>query len=229
MALESLLLSRDPEVIRVLRPALEKLSIQVEVCRGAQSGSEILSSEKFDAVIVDCDDLQGGLEVIPSLRRGSSNRNSVTFAILNGTTTQAAFQLGANFVLQKPISAINAMRCFSAAIGLMDRERRRYFRHPVEMPVSIFFGEQQILATATNISDGGMAILFHGKLPKGGVSKISFKLPGRANPLDCQAQFAWADGNGRAGLRFGDMTKTSRELLDRWLAEQFEKSEAPPP
>src|ERR1700746_3870215 len=78
MPLESLLLRRDPEVIRVLRPALEKLSIQVEVCHGAQSGSEILSSEKFDAVIVDCDDLQGGLDVIPGLRKGSSNRNSVT-------------------------------------------------------------------------------------------------------------------------------------------------------
>src|ERR1700758_5014061 len=102
MALESLLLSRDPEVIRVLRPTLEKLAIEVEVCRGARSGGEILSAEKFDAIIVDCDDLQGGLEVLEALRKGTSNKNSVTFAILNGsTTTQKAFQMGANFVLQK--------------------------------------------------------------------------------------------------------------------------------
>src|SRR5207249_6126150 len=52
MPLESLLVSRDPQVIRVLRPALEKLAIEVEICRGADSGSEILSCEKFDAVIV---------------------------------------------------------------------------------------------------------------------------------------------------------------------------------
>ena len=38
MPLESLLLSRDPEIIRVLQPALEKLSIDVEVCRGVGSG-----------------------------------------------------------------------------------------------------------------------------------------------------------------------------------------------
>ena len=49
MPLESLLLSRDPEVIRVFRPTLEKLSIAVEVGQGARSGSEILSSERFDA------------------------------------------------------------------------------------------------------------------------------------------------------------------------------------
>jgi DNA-binding response OmpR family regulator len=228
MPLESLLLSRDPDVIRVLRPALEKFSIQVEVCQGARSGSEILSSEKFDAIIVDCDDLQGGLEVIPALRKGSSNRNSVTFAILNGTTTQTAFQMGANFVLQKPISSLNAMRCLSAAIGYMDRERRRYFRHPVEIPLTIFFGErQEVKATATNLSDGGMAIFFRGKLPKENVSKVSFKIPGGATALECKAQFAWIDGTGRAGLRFADIPKASREQLERWLTEQFEKSQTP--
>src|SRR5208282_4941114 len=101
MALASLLLSRDAEVIRVLRPTLEKLSIEVEFCRDAKKASEILISEKFDAVIVDCDDLQGGLEVLQCLRATPSNRSSVTFAVLNGkkTTTQEAFGMGVNFVL----------------------------------------------------------------------------------------------------------------------------------
>ena len=93
MRLESLLLSRDPEVIRVLQPVLEKLSIDVEVCHGVGSGQEILRTEKFDAVIVDCDDLKGGLDVLASLRKSASDKNSVTF--LNGsTTTQQAFQMG---------------------------------------------------------------------------------------------------------------------------------------
>jgi CheY-like chemotaxis protein len=212
----------------VLRPALEKLSIQVEVCHGAQSGSEILSSEKFDAVIVDCDDLQGGLDVIPGLRKGSSNRNSVTFAIVNGTTTQTAFQMGANFVLQKPISPLNAMRCFAAAIGFMDRERRRYFRHPVEMPVTIFFGDrQEVKATATNISDGGMAVVFSGTLPKANMSKVSFKIPRALTAWECKAEFAWIDGTGRAGLRFTEIAKSAREQLEGWLTRQFEKSQTP--
>lgn len=227
MPLESLLLTRDPEVIRALRPALDKLSIDVEVCRGARSGNEILSSEKFDAVIVDCDDLQGGLEVLEDLRKGTSNRNSVAFALLNGnTSTQKAFQLGANFVLQKPISLTNAMRCFGAALSFMARERRRYFRHPVEMPATVAFGEgQELKATATNISDGGMAIFFRGKLPKGVVSKVTFKLPGTATPLGPKVQVAWMDGAGRAGLRFTEMEKNAREQLNIWLSEQFEKLE----
>ena len=140
----------------MLRPSLEKLSVGVEVCGGARSGSEILLSEKFDAVIVDCDDLQGGLDVLQELRKGTSNRNSVAFAILNGKTTASqAFQMGANFVLQKPISLLNSMRCFNAALGFMYREQRRYFRHPVEMPIVISFGQgKELKTTATNLEEG---------------------------------------------------------------------------
>jgi DNA-binding response OmpR family regulator len=82
--LGSLLLSRDAEVFRILRPALEKLSIEVEVCQEAKKASEILLSEKFDAVIVDCDDLPGGTAVLEALRTTPSNKNTVTFAIVNG-------------------------------------------------------------------------------------------------------------------------------------------------
>ena len=229
MQLESLLLSRDPEVIRVVQPALEKLSIDVEVCRGVNSGQEILRTERFDAIIIDCDDLKGALGVLEGLRKSVSNKNSATFAIVNGnTTTQQAFKMGANFVLQKPISALNAKRCFSAAVNFMMRERRRYFRHPVEMPATLSFGEgQKMKVTVTNLSEGGMAIFFRGPLPKGRVSTVSFNLPGAASALEPRVQVAWMDESGHAGLRFIDVTKESRAQLDAWLAGPSEKIEKP--
>ena len=224
MPLESLLVSRDDEVITLLQSALEKLSIEVEVCSGVNSGEEILRTEKFDAVIVDCDDLAGGLRVLEGLRKAPSNRNSVTFAILNGTTTtQQAFQMGVNFVLQKPLSALNATRCFSAALNFMIREQRRYFRHPVEIAATLESDEgQKLKATITNISEGGMAIFFRGKFPSGRVSAM-FTLPGGGSPLEPKVQVAWMDDSGRAGLRFFDLTKELREQLDQWLTAQCEK------
>ena len=223
MGLDSLLVSRDPQVIDVLRPTLAKLSVDVEVCRGARSGNEILSSEKFDAVIVDCDDLQGGLSVLESLRKGPSNKNSVTFAILNGsTTTRKAFELGANFVLQKPISPTNAMRCFGAALSFMAREQRRYFRHPIELPIMIVFAQgQELKAATTNIGEGGMAIQVMGNLPKTAVSKVIFTLPGASLATESKVDLAWADGSGRAGLRFLEMSQSSKENLEHWLAQQI--------
>lgn len=225
MHLESLLLTRDLDTIGVLLPALKKMSIDVEVCGGISSGQEILSTEKFDAVIVDCDDLDGGLGVIGSLRKTASNKNSVSFAILNGkTTTSQAFQLGANFVLQKPISTLNAMRCFRTALNFMVREQRRYFRHPVEIPTMLESGEgHKEKATITNISEGGMAIFFRGKFPLGSVS-AKFKLPTVADPLEPKVQVAWMDDSGRAGLRFIDFSGGSRKQLDQWLTAQCQKS-----
>jgi len=220
MTLISLLLSRDQQVIGVVRTALEKLAVEVEVCRGARSGCEILSSEKFDAVIVDCDDLQGGLEVLENLRHGESNKNSVTFAILNGkTTTHEAFERGAKFVLQKPISPLSAKRCFSAALGFMEREQRRYFRHPVEMAASVISNlGQELEVTATNLSEGGMAITFRGKWLKGVVSKVSFSLPGEP-AMEAKAELAWVDGSGHAGIRFCGLSQSSRQKLERWLSD----------
>lgn len=227
MSLESLLLSRDPQVIRVLRQSLEKLSIDLEVCRGARSGNEILSTEKFDAVIVDCDDLQGGLEVLETLRKIPTNRTAVTFALLNGvTTTQRAFELGANFVLQKPISQLNATRCFSAGLGLMERERRRYFRFPIELDVQMSFSQgADTTATTSNISEGGMAIRYRGNLPKGGLSKVIFQIPGSAEATESKGDLAWSDGGGRAGVRFVDMPINSKLKLEEWLDEQMQRLE----
>jgi len=223
MTLESLLLSGDRDVESVLRPTLEKLAIEVEICREARSGCEILLSEKFDAVIVDCDDLQGGLALLEGLRATPSNRSSVSFAILNGkkTTTQQAFGMGANFVLQKPISALNASRCFNAALNFMVRERRRYYRQPVKMLVSIFHANKELKASSTNLSEGGIALLLREPLPKGATPRLKFMLPEVNVPFEVEAEVAWADIQGHVGFRFLNVSQSAQQALEKWLDAQM--------
>jgi CheY-like chemotaxis protein len=228
MALDCLVICRDRDVLAVLRPVFDKLSIVAEICGGARSGREILGSEKYDGVIVDCDDLDGGIDALRQLKKAPSNRNSVAFAILHGkTTTQQAFEYGANFVLQKPIQPLNAMRCLAAAFGQMTRERRRYFRVPIEAPVSLIFQDgPELQATATNLSEGGMAVRFKGKLPDRGLVHVQFTLPGTSNSLQPKVQLAWVDASGKAGLRFQDLPQSSREHLERWLSTKTDYIES---
>jgi CheY-like chemotaxis protein len=225
MTLESLLLSRDTEVVRVLRPTLENLSIEVEICQEAKQANEILLSEKFDAVIIDCDDLQGGLEVLQGLRATPSNKNSVAFAVLNGkkTTTQEAFGMGVNFVLQKPISNLNASRCFNAALNFMVRERRRYYRQPVKMPVRVVLEEKELKATSTDISEGGIALILHQAIPKSAKPRLQFTLPETKTAMEVESEVAWADIKGHVGLRFQNVPQSSQEVLEKWLNQQMEK------
>ena len=226
MTLESLLLSRDAEVVRVLRPTLEKLSIEVEICQEAKKASEILISEKFDAVIVDCDDLPGGLEVLQGLRATPSNKNSVTFAVLNGkkTTTQEAFGMGVNFVLQKPISNLNASRCFHAALSFMERERRRYFRQPVKMPVRVVLDEKELRATSTNISEGGIALHVAPGAPQ--ERQASFAIHAARNPNGTGRGIGSSMGRherARRDCAFAMCPQSSQELLEQWLNQQMEQ------
>jgi CheY-like chemotaxis protein len=224
MTLDSLVLSRDTNLVRVIRPTMEHLSIDVEVCQEARAASEILISEKFDAIVVDCDDLRGGLEVLQGLRATPSNKNSVTFAVLNGkTTTQEAFGLGANFVLQKPITTLNASRCFNAALNFMVKERRRYFRQPLQMAVNVVLDDKEIKATSTNISETWIALVLREALPKGATPRLTFVLPEINLSMDVEAEVAWADIKGRVGCRFHNVPQSSQQLLEKWLDDQMER------
>src|SRR5256885_15931317 len=160
MAMNSLILSRDAEAIGLLRRVLGDNGISIEACTGPEQFKEILESRKFDAVFVDCDDVAGAGETLRQMRAVPSNRKTIGFAIVNGVTTlQQAFEMGANFVLDKPLSAERLARSLRAAQGLMAQERRRYYRHLVATPVHITLGAEvnEQIGTTLNLSEGGFA------------------------------------------------------------------------
>ncbi len=225
MNLDSLLISRDAALLGVLRPALEKISVDIEVCPEFRLGHDLLSKRKFDAVIIDCDDLPHGSDLLKSLRQTQGNAKAVAFAVVNGkTTTQDAFQAGANFVLQKPVTPLHAARCFNAALNFMVRERRRYFRHPLEMPMRIGLpNDQEITATATNLSEGGMALRLSTKLPKDSQVKLRFTLPEVSIALELEGQVAWSDQSGRAGVRFVSVPQSTQYELEKWLTDRLQE------
>lgn len=228
MNLESLLISRDAALHGVLQPTLDKISVEMEVCPESRTGFDLLGKRKFDAVIIDCDDLPGGVDLLSNMRKALSNSKSVAFAVVNGkTTTQEAFQRGANFVLQKPVTPLHASRCFNAALNFMVRERRRYFRYPVEIPVRVEIpGSPDVSATSTNLSEGGISLRLVAKLPKDATVALHFTLPVTNTTLELKGQIAWVDGTGRAGIRFLEVPQSSQYQLDKWLTERL-KDELP--
>jgi c-di-GMP-binding flagellar brake protein YcgR len=131
--------------------------------------------------------------------------------------------MGANFVLQKPISMLNASRCFHAALNFMVKERRRYFRHPVKIQVRIVLENKHVSATSTNISESGIALMLREALPKGATPRLQFALPDTNLTFDVEAEVVWADMNGRAGLRFREVSTDCQKNLERWLDEQLEE------
>jgi c-di-GMP-binding flagellar brake protein YcgR len=126
--------------------------------------------------------------------------------------------------LQKPLTPLHASRCFNAALNFMVRERRRYFRHPVEIPLRISLpNNQELTATTTNLSEGGMAVRVLGKLPKDVQAQLRFTLPVANISLELKGDVAWADGTGHAGVRFVEVPQSSQYQLDKWLTDQLQE------
>ena len=199
--------------------------MDVRVSPDSRPSSELIAKQKYDAVIIDCDDMENGIGILKTLRQSQSNVKSVAFAVVNGkTTTQEAFQSGANFVLQKPVTPLHAARCFNAALNFMVRERRRYYRQPVDMPLRISLpNSQDVTGAATNVSEGGMAIRVHGKLLKDAQAKFSFTLPGTNTSLELKGQVAWGDDGGQAGIRFVEVPQSSQYQLEKWLTDRLQE------
>jgi c-di-GMP-binding flagellar brake protein YcgR len=109
-------------------------------------------------------------------------------------------------------------------LGFILRERRRYFRYALRMPVTLIVEDKQMKATSTDISEGGIALLTHQALPKNSAPHIQFSLPGISRSFEVETEVAWADLRGRVGLRFIKVPSTTQIQLETWLNEHAENA-----
>jgi hypothetical protein len=99
----------------------------------------------------------------------------------------------------------------------MARERRRYFRHEVDLPVRLTAGGGEHKAAVTNLSEGGMAVRGGTKLPPNSVLEFSFELPSTPGvPIRGKGEVAWAS-EGAMGVRFHVFLGGSERQLLNWL------------
>ena len=137
MSLKSLLLCSDEKIVRVLRRVLGDLDIAVELCADADSALRKLTRQRFEAIIVDVID-DGASDVLRSARSAPCNKQAVAVAIVEPIIgLKAVFEIGAHFVLYKPVSSERAKSSFRAARALMKSERRRNARVAVQIPVGL--------------------------------------------------------------------------------------------
>ncbi len=219
MALQALLLSRDPEVQRMIRRVLESANIDLDLSQTLEQTRMAINRRKYDTFFVDCEDLQSAAAVLKELRQGRSNRNCIAFALVNGRTTiQQAFEMGANFVLDKPISLDRATRSIRAAQGLILRERRRYHRHLVKATGAIMVDSgSEVPVNITNISQGGISIECSRQLDQGGAARVRFQLPGAKHTLEVKGEVMWSTPDGKSGIRFQVISVDMKKELDNWL------------
>src|SRR5260370_19910232 len=231
MGLKSLLLCSDEKIVRVLRRVLGDLEIEVDLCLNSDTALRKLTRQRFERIIADMSD-DGAIDVLRSARLAPCNKQAVAVAIVEPIVgLKAVFDIGAHFVLYKPLSIERAKTSFRAARALMKSERRRNVRVAVQIPVvlrSTGVGSNMKVNTI-DLSEGGMAVSLPNRRRPNGRWQIAFTLPGTQTSLELPAEFAWEGSRDQAGLRFHDISPEATHQLQEWLKQNSPEVEQDDP
>jgi len=231
MSLKALVLCSDDKIVRVLRRTLGDLDIVMEMCADADTALRRLTRQRYEGIIADCSD-DGASDVLRSARSAPCNKQAVAVAIVEPIVgLKAVFDIGAHFVLYKPVTTERAKSSFRAARALMKSERRRNVRVAVQIPVIMrnLGNGPNMQAMTVDLSEGGMAVNIPAKSRPTGRWRVAFNLPGIDLAMDLPAEFAWEGSRAQAGLRFQQISPDSTHQLREWLKRNSPETEPDDP
>jgi DNA-binding response OmpR family regulator len=219
MIFHALLVLTDDSAAELLRHVLADFQVESEHCSDPQAASQKLTEQRFDAVIVDLDDEPSAAGVLEKVRKSPLSKSAVTISLLSDPSlVRRAFGMGSNFILYKPVSIEPAHASLRAAIALLKRERRRTFRVPVQLPVTLsWHGVAEVEGIMLDLSENGMDVLSAQPLQQSQPVHVHFSLPDLSQ-VAAMGEVAWANSNGQAGVEFIGFPEGQKRLVQDWLA-----------
>jgi PilZ domain-containing protein len=229
MNLKSLLLSPDEKTVRILRRVLSDLEIESDHCTHSETAVRRITRERFEAIIVDCADLAEANQVLKAAKAAPVNKRALSIVLVESNVgLRGGFEMGAHFVLHKPLSNERARSSFRAVRALMKRERRGQLRVAVQVPV-LCKGTHAYHAKTLDLCEGGMAIQFKNRVANEGPFRFMLELPGVNQRLELNGELAWEGHGNHAGVRFSDVPEQQKSLLRKWLNSQLPEPEQDDP
>jgi len=220
-----LIVSRDFEATHSVSEAMQTYQMSVDISVDIASAWDKLSRRRYEAVVVDSSLGQKAVYLLQQIRKSAANRTAVTFAVTSDAhDTALALKQGFGFALEHPLTAESIGHTLRVAHGLIVRERRRYFRHPIEVPAVLSRkGTSEVYAQTINLSEGGMAIHTSDRLEPGLEASIEFTLHDPRVRIKGETRVCWQNENGDAGLCFVAMSFDLVSALSQWLALKLEE------
>ncbi len=219
MTLLALLVSTDDSASEILGRVLPGYGIAVERFSDLGTAIDRCHQQKFDTVIVDFEDPKSAAEVVQESRRLSSGNPTVTVALVaDRGGARDILSGGAHFVLYKPLSEQKARAGLRAVAALLNRERRRSHRVPVQAPVELILHDNRPAdGILLDLSETGMEVLTAEPQASGALLHFRFQLTDGSITLHAHGQVAWANPNGQTGVHFLDLDDRSKTQLKAWV------------
>jgi DNA-binding response OmpR family regulator len=219
MTFLALLVSTDDSAAEILGRVLPASGIAVERLSDLATAVDRLQQQKFDTLVVDFEDPESAAKVLEEARGVNSGNPPVTVALVGEPArTRDILSSGAHFVLYKPLSDDSARAGLRAVAALLNRERRRAYRVPVQAPVELMLPDTvKVEGILLDLSETGMDVLTAEAQVPGALLNFRFQLPDGSLEIHAQGQVAWANPNGQTGVHFLDLDESVKAQLKVWL------------
>ena len=120
MGYQTVLFCQDEKLARVLSQVFAEVDFTVDHASDAFSVVKKLMAQRYDAIVVDCDNEQNSALVFKSARNSALNQNSLAIAVVEGQSGVArAYRMGASLVLTKPVNVEHIKGTLRVARGLL--------------------------------------------------------------------------------------------------------------
>src|SRR5207253_7500455 len=138
MGYQALLFCPDEKLARVVSQVFSELDFTVEPVHEPFAAVKKLMSQRYDAIVVDCENEQNASLLFKSARNSSSNQSSLAIALVEGQAGVAkAYRIGANLVLTKPINIEQSKGTLRVARGLLRKNEARAAAAPTVQTTAI--------------------------------------------------------------------------------------------
>jgi ActR/RegA family two-component response regulator len=221
----ALVVSGDAVATRQLAEAMQELALSVEVCIKVSDALDRVNHSKLEVAVIDFSLAKEATLLLQQLRGSASNRTAITFAI-TGSSAETAYALkaGSSFALQRPLTFDSIRHTLQAAYGLIVRERRRYFRHPISVPAAARRKEEpEIFGKTVNVSERGMAFIGSTPLMPGTEVTMQFTVTDPKLAMTAQCRVCWTNDRGQSGLSFVLLASNLSSEWQAWLARKLEE------
>lgn len=219
--MKALIVGHDPEMIGIFSALFHEKNIEAGKCFIESAALDRLSSDKFEAIVLDFDEITECPSILRNLPR--PNERLVVIAVASDhNKKESAARAGAMFVVERPVTPSEIRKVLGVAYGRMLREGQRYFRLGIELPVSVQTSSGTVRqCTTLNLSQTGMAVKSLSSFIVGEPIQIIFVVPNTDISVSAAGKIIWDDKHGKTGINFECADELTQSRYHEWLHDHF--------
>jgi hypothetical protein len=217
MAFECVLLSTDPDVLRIVNRTLIDLAITTRIYFQASQAERAIAEGEMDLLVIDLVD-ESSLEFLRGMwKAGLKHKPTIV-----GISNQYQRIPGVHIKLEKPLTADSSLKSLKQAYSRMLVDYRLHARCALMIPVTAKDDNNRVIPlTVMDIGFGGVGLRVRQEIQIGQILAFRLLLPGASKTIYIEARVVWARDFGRMGCEFVRVPPVDLNVLHDWLKQKI--------